>query len=197
MSDGGSITLADGTVIDMQTGTPRGEGMPGHVIVPTHDEAVKEVTRVRRRLADLPDVPEKMNIIGAVCSYYLFGLDDWEIAHAVGCTERQIGNIKMTAAFTDMVDAMRQNIVDGQAEDVRSLLARHAQTAATTMINELASPNGQNRIVAAKDVLDRAGHRPNDVVEHRHRIEGGLTIEYVSKKDDELPVINLNAEDIT
>lgn len=188
------ITLADGTQISTTTGQ---RVLPGHVVVPTNAEAVTEVTRVRRKLADLPDVPEKMNIVAAVCSYYMFGLDDWEIAHALGCTERQVQNIKLTEAFTDMMDMLQRNLIDGQAEGVRELLAKHASTAATTMVNELTSQNGQNRIVAAKDILDRAGHRPADIVEHRHKVEGGLTIEYVRKDDNELPDIELSAKDIT
>lgn len=192
------ITLADGTVIDTRTGRPRGQ-LPGHVIVPTNAEAVQEITRVRKRLADLPDLPPKqMHITAVVCAYYMFGLEDYEIAHALGVTERQVSNIKMTAAFDELVDTLQRNIVEGQQDDVRTFLSNHARTAADTMVRELASPNGQNRIVAAKDILDRAGHRPADVVEHRHKVEGGLTIEYVKKGGgDSIPDIDIVAEDVT
>lgn len=193
------LTLADGTVINTTTGRPVSNDVPpGFVEVPRHSDAQKEVTRVRKRLADLPDVPEKMNVISVVAAYYLFGLEDWEIAHAVGCTEKQVGNMKMTAPFTEMIDAMRRNIVEGEAEDVRSMLAEGAHTAARTMIGAMQSPNEQNRIVAAKDVMDRAGFRPVDVVEHKHKIEGGLTIEYVKKggEEDDMPTIDLTAEEV-
>lgn len=197
MSDG-TITLADGTVINAATGRP--QGLPGFTTVPTNEEAVQEVTRVRRRLSDLPDVPtQQMHITAVVCTYYMFGLENFEIAHAVGCTEKQVENIMMTAAFTDLVDAMRQNIVDGQADDVRTLLANSAMQAARTMTNELNNNNAQVRVVAAKDIMDRAGHRPADVVEHRHKVEGGLTIEYVKKggSEEDIPTIDLTAEDVT
>lgn len=195
MSEDGTLTLADGTVINTQTGRP--QGLPGLTVVPTNAEAVEEVTRVRRRLTDLPEPPKTMNVVSVVAAYYMFGLEDFEIAHAINCTTKQVENIKMTAAFDDMIDAMRQNLVDGQADDVRSMLANHARTAAHTMIQELSSANGQNRIVAAKDIMDRAGHRPADVVEHRHKVEGGLTIEYVKKGgEEERPIIDLSAEDV-
>jgi hypothetical protein len=196
MNETTTITLADGTVINTQTGRP--VGLVGHTVVPTNQEAVTEVTRVRRRLADLPDVDSKqLNIVSCVLSYYMFGLDDWEIALALGCTEQQVSNVKMTQAFTDMEAMFRKNLIDGQAGDVRDLIAQHARTAASVMVNELSSENGQNRIVAAKDLLDRAGHRPNDVIEHRHRIDGGLTIEYVKKGGDEgsMPNIDITARD--
>jgi len=195
VSDDNTITLADGTVINTQTG--RAQGVPGFTVVPTNQEAVHEVTRVRRRLADLPDIePKQLNIVSAVVTYYMFGLEDWEIAHALGCTEQQVVNVKMLQAFTDMEEMLRKNIVDGQQGDVRDLIAQHARTAANVMVSEMSSANGQNRIVAAKDLLDRAGHRPNDVIEHRHRVDGGLTIEYVKKGGDEgsMPDLTLDAE---
>lgn len=193
------LTLADGTVINTSTGRPVSNSVPpGYVEVPRHSDAQKEVMRVRKRLADLPDVPEKMNVISVIAAYYLFGLEDWEIAHAVGCTEKQVGNIKMTTPFTEMIDIMRQNIVDGEAEDVRAMLAEGARTGARVMLDAMHSASEQTRVVAAKDVMDRAGFRPADVVEHKHRIEGGLTIEYVSKgsNDDDLPTIDLSAEEV-
>ena len=194
MSDDGTITLADGTVINTTTGRPQ---LPGHVVVPTHTAAVQQITRVRKKLSDLPDVPEKLNIAAVVCTYYMFGLDDWEIAHAVGCTTHQVENIKMTPAFTSLVEGLRTNIMDGQSDDVRGLIAEHASRAAQVMAGELSSENGQNRIVAAKDIMDRAGHRPADIIEHRHKVDGGLTIEYVKKGgNDDAPRINLHAETI-
>lgn len=194
----GTITLADGTVIDTMTGKPhRANGVAtGFTVIPSSAEAVREVTRVRKRLADLPEVPEKMNIIAVISAYYLFGLEDFEIAHATGLTERQVGNIKMTSGFTDMIGALQKNMMDGQADDVRSIISEGARKAAQRMISSIDSGNEQAAIVAAKDVLDRAGHRPNDIVEHRHSIDGGLTIEYVKKSvAEDLPKINLTIKE--
>jgi hypothetical protein len=195
------ITLADGTVIDQTTGRPVGSGntqVPtGYIAIPTSTDAVREVTRVRKRLADLPDAPEKMHPIALVCTYYMFGLDDWEIAHALGITELQVGNIKVTDAFTSLLKTLQGNLVEGQADDVREILSNGAHTAAAVMMNGLHSDNEQTAIVAAKDVLDRAGHRPSDVIEHRHRIDGGLTIEYVKRGDDaDIPKIKVDMKEL-
>lgn len=204
-----TLTLADGTEISLQTGSPVAQQMspspsvpslangvpPGYTIVPSNTEAVTEVTRQRRRLSELPDVPEKMNIVSAIVAYHMFGLADFEIAHAIGCTTEQVERIKMTDAFASMLDTVTRSTLDAQANNVRDFLADGAMLAAQTMRNELLSPNGQNRIVAAKDILDRAGHRPADIVEHRHMVEGGLTIEYVKKGgNDSMPTLDLNAD---
>jgi hypothetical protein len=49
-------------------------------------------------------------------------------------------------------------------------------------------------MAAAKDVLDRSGHRPSDVVEHRHRMDGGLVIEIVKRDGAQMPVIDMESE---
>ena len=199
--DDNVITLNDGTRISTRTGRPVRDNAraapPGYVAVPSHSEAVRDIVKVRRRLADLPDIPSRMNVIGAVAAYHLFGLDDYEIAHALNCTERQVGNIKMTEAFGDLLSVMGQNIVETQQEDVRSLINLHARDAVTALTDALTSENEAVAVVAAKDILDRAGHRPVDVVEHRLRVEGGLTIEYVQKggTPEEMPVIDMQVED--
>jgi hypothetical protein len=44
---------------------------------------------------------------------------------------------------------------------------------------------------AARDILDRSGHRPADVVEHRHRMDGGLVIEVVRRDAVSVPTIDM------
>lgn len=195
-----TLTLHDGTVIDTSTGRPAKKSVapPGFVAIPTHTEARKEVVRVRKKLADLPDVPEKMNVIGAIAAYHMFGLGDHEIAHAIGCNEQQVGRIRLTEAFGSLIESMTSNIVQTQQEDVRALIQSHADKAARKIVETIDVEDEQLAFLASKDVLDRTGHRPADIVEHRHRVEGGLTIEYIRRSsDDDVPTIELTAEDVT
>lgn len=193
------LTLADGTQIDTRTGRPiRENGVPrGFVEVPTHDEARRAVINVRKRVSDLPEAPEKMNIIAVVAAYYMFGLNEYETAMALGCTEQQVQRIKMTEAFSTLVETMSRNIVEADSDDVRTMIVAHSRDAVRTVVSTMGSENEQVALAAAKDILDRAGHRPADVVEHRHKVEGGLTIEYVRKGEkDDIPTLDLTAEHI-
>ena len=78
--------------------------------------------------------------------------------------------------------------------DVRGMFVEKSRRAADVMFELLDSDSEATKGAAAKDVLDRAGQRPIDVIEHRHKMEGGLTIEYVEKKDD-IPTIDVEAEE--
>jgi hypothetical protein len=161
--------------------------MGGLLEIPSQRDAQRIVTQTRRKLVDLPEVPRTMNGISAVISYTLFGLDDSEIAIAVGLTEKQVGLIKMTDAYASMYDTLVQSIMDAEANDVRDMFRQHSRTAANVLVDSLHNGGRGDRIVAAKDFLDRAGHRPADVVEHRMRVEGGLVIEIIKRDEAQQP----------
>lgn len=184
------MTLADGTVIDMLTGRPVRQSRS--IVVPTHQEAVREVTRVRKRVHDLPEAPAKMNAISLVAMYHMFGLSDMDVAYVTGLTEAQVGNIKKLDAYTQMMQTIAEGVAKADVDHVRNTIESHALAAVETVVDVMNSEDEKARLVAAKDILDRAGHRPADVVEHKHKLEGGLTIEYITKDtNSSIPVIDV------
>jgi hypothetical protein len=163
--------------------------------VPTNREATQLVVSARRKLADLPDVPRTMNTISVVLSYSLFGLSDEEIALATGLTELQVGTVKMNDAYTQMRDTVVGSIIASESDDVRQLFQTNSRMAVNTMLSVLhRSKSETNKISVARDILDRAGHRPADVVEHRHKLDGGLTIEIITRDNKAMPTIDLEVE---
>jgi hypothetical protein len=167
---------------------------PEFVEVPTHEEAQRIVTAARRKLSELPEVPRTMNAIGVILSYTLFGLDDEEIAIATGLSAEQIGRIKVGDPYTQMHDAIVRTVLDSETTVVRDLFTKNARNAAQVVVQAMAEGTRADRIAAAKDILDRSGHRPSDVVEHRHRMDGGLVIEIVKRDGAVLPVIDMERE---
>jgi hypothetical protein len=132
-----------------------------------------------------------MNAIGAVLSYTLFGLDSEETAYAVGTTIERIEKIKNSDPYRQMYDAVVRSVLDSETDVVRELIAKNARIAAQVMVDGLQAGNRADRMAAARDVLDRSGHRPADVVEHRHRMDGGLVIEVVRRDAVNVPTIDM------
>ena len=159
------------------------------------DTSVEPVIRpqVRRRVTDLPALPKQMNAIGAVFSYVMFGLDDEEIASATGLGLAQVASIRDSDPYRQLHEAVIRTVLDGQSDTVREMLARNARHAATTMVEALQSGTRADRMAAARDILDRSGHRPADVVEHRHRMDGGLVIEVVKRDEVRIPTIDMGS----
>lgn len=198
------LQLADGTIIDPSTGTPVPVETPTSVadVDETDASTIEEdydapviTAPVRRKLADLPEQPSKMNAIAVVAAYHLFGIDDNEIAHALNVDIEMIDRVRTTEAFTTLIDAINDNIREAIQDRVRSHFEHNSLAAARFVSSRIrdSKEDSKVRLAAANSILDRAGHRPADVHEHRVRVEGGLTIEYVKRNtNDTLPDIGLH-----
>ena len=186
------LVLADGTKINPIDGNIITDISDAVIEVPNTQDIKQEITASRRRISDLPVPPAQMNTISVILSYTLFGISDDDISNIISLPIEQVVNIKKLDAYGELQTQFVKNIVESDLSDVRGMFVQQSRGAANVMFSAMNNEeNGiTTRMTAAKDVLDRAGQRPVDVVEHRHRMEGGLTIEYVEKKDD-IPTIDI------
>jgi hypothetical protein len=188
------LVLADGTKIDPTNGSIINDEIL--VEVPNTETIKQEIVAARKRINDLPVPPKQMNTLSVIISYSLFGLSDNDIAYLLSIETDELKNIKSSDVYIELQKTLVQNILASDASDVRGMFVQHSKDAASVMFNAMIDQaNGVNtRMAAAKDVLDRAGHRPADVVEHKHSLEGGLTIEYIDNKN-EIPVIDVTPKE--
>ncbi len=165
------------------------------VEVPNNQQAVQLVEGTRRKLADLPVTPRHLNPIACVCFYTMFGLDSQEIGVATGLGLDQINKIRMTNEYAIMQTAVVDAVLQSETGEVKGFIQKSAFTAAKRVNDLVHSSNSDVSLRAAKDVLDRAGLRPADVVEHRSRMDMGLVIEFVDRRADEgRPIIDMDKE---
>lgn len=161
-------------------------------VVPTNRKTQQLEGARLKRLADLPNPPKEMNVVSVILSYVLFGLDNEDIATAVNVTVNQVELIKSSDAYKTMYETAVDTIRENDLDNIRSMFVKNSKAAARTVNNLMYSDEDMIKLKAAQDILDRAGHRPKDVTEHIHSLEGGLTIEYIKKKDKEdLPIIDI------
>lgn len=168
---------------------PRSEA---YVEVPTHRDAQRQVVATRRRLADLPDVPQRMNTISVVLTYELFGLFPNDVALATGLTLEQVTNIMMLDAYQDMRSTVVNGIVEKDAETVRDVFMQKSLRSASRIVELAESSRPDIALAASREVLDRGGHTVKQIVEHRHKMEGGLVIEVIKRDNTrEVPTIDV------
>ena len=187
------LVLADGTKINPIDGAIVTDEIL--VEVPNTEQIKREIVSARKRISDLPVPPNQMNTLSVVISYTLFGISDDDISYTLNIAPDQLERIKSSDAYADLQTQFIKSLMDSDLADVRSLFVQRSRTAADRVFSLMDSESEATRMMAAKDVLDRAGQRPVDVVEHRHKMEGGLTIEYVEKKDD-LPTIDITPQEM-
>ena len=172
-----------------------GETTAGFIQVPTNVELQQKVVSVRRNLGDLPDLPEKMNTIGVVLSYELFGLSVADTATVTGLTDEQVGRIRMLDAYHTIRKDVTQAIIDRDSEDVRDMFVQQSHLAANKMFDHMMSEKVEVSLVAARDVLDRGGFMPKQISEHTLRVEGGLKIEHI-RRDNSVDIPTIEHKDV-
>lgn len=173
----GSQLMPDGRVIKPGKATS-----VSFTPVPVRNEAQQIVARTRRRLADLPALPKATNAVAVVLTYSLLGLNDEDIAIAMSLTVNQVASIRATEAYREVQRSVVSTIQEHDTDDIRSIIAQKSRAAVEKIGTLMESADDEAvQFRAAQDMLDRAGHRPADVVEHRHAVMGGLVIEMVDK----------------
>lgn len=188
------LMLADGTIVE-PNGRVRKPAPTRFNPVPSNTEAQRTLAKANRRLADLPALPAQLNVISVVMCYSLWGLSDQEIAIATNLSADQVQRVRAHEAYSRMQQEVVTSVIEQDSASVRDLLAKHAHDAAHKVIGLMNSEDDVVSLRASTDILDRAGHRPADVVEHRHTLEGGLRIEYITRDDTvKLPTIDLSPE---
>lgn len=189
------LVLADGSTV-MPNGKVVRPKKESTVEVPSNGQAQRMIAQTRRRVADLPALPKTMNSISVVLSYTLFGLDETEVALATGLSVDQVGSIKMLEAYGRMQEEVTNAVLASDTGSVRDMISQHSRAAVSKIVDIVENGADDLALSASKDILDRAGHRPVDVVEHRHRLDGGLVIE-IRKKDDtaSAPMIDITPGD--
>ncbi len=190
------LILADGTMINPEDGSVV-KDEPDEVIVevPNNEELQREIVAARVRLHDLPAPPQQMNSLSVVLSYSLFGVSNEDIATVLHITPEHVASIKSSEIYLTLQNQIVDNIVKSDQDAVRNMFAAQSIRAANRMNGLLDSDSENIQLQAAKDILDRGGHRPADVIEHRHKHEGGLTIQYVeSDRAKDIPSTTIEGE---
>lgn len=152
--------------------------------LPASGKGQQDFIRVRRTLADLPLPAKQMNVISAVCAYTLMGLSDRDISEALNMTIDRVGRVKMMDGYIQFYDNVVKSIIDEEANDVRSLFAANARKAAGNLVDLASEAENEGvRLKANQDILDRAGHRPADVVLVKGQLDTTLKVVYVEDED--------------
>ena len=165
------------------------------ISVPSNTEAAGIIEGTRRKLADLPISPKHLNPIACICLYTLYGLDTQEISVATGVPVDRVCSIRMSNEYAVMQRAVVDSVMETETGSVKDYIKKSADKAALKVVQQIGHANADVAYRASKDVLDRAGLRPNDVIEHRGRMDVGLVIELVDRAmDRDRPIIDMENE---
>lgn len=152
-------------------------------VIKTNTQLQQEDARIRHKIDELPLQTGKMNTISVVLSYYLFGLTTRDISIITKLPEDQVQNIIMLPAFDQMLKAVTKSIIENDTQDVRDFISKQTKKAASKVVEIMETASPKFALEAAKDLLDRGGHRPVDIVEHVNKMDGELRIVHIRKDE--------------
>lgn len=116
----------------------------------------------RRSILDLTLTSQQMAVVNNVLVYTLWGLPDDEIAIQCGCTVGDVYTVRDLSEYTKMRDALIDGVRASYTASAHGVISKHAAAAATIIAATLKSPSKRMQFDAARDILDRSGHRPVD-----------------------------------
>lgn len=191
------LRLANGTLVDANGRVVKEKPAQRMTMVPSNTQARELVIKANRRIADLPALPDRMNGLSAILVYTMFGLADTEIAVATGLTIEQIKTIRSHDAYHKLQEDVTANIIAADQDRIRSVINQHTDTAINRVVSLMESEDDKTALKASQDILDRGGHRPVDIVHHKHSLEGTLRVVHVEKKSTHnIPVIDVFGNDV-
>lgn len=159
------------------------------------DELLKDVfvdenvETFQRTLADINVPKAEFNPIMLVLSYALWGLDEHAIARFLEVEVEQVRTIQSTELYTKTRAEMLEAIRYAEQATIHGYLTQKARAAAVTVAANMAAKKPEVQLAAANSILDRAGFRPVDRVEHTMRFEDELRIVHIQK--DKTPTIDV------
>lgn len=150
---------------------------------------------IRRGLVDLPADHRAVTTVGVVWLYHALGITDAEIAEAIGLRISQVEMMKQMQLFSQLDEMVRTNLAILAHFDVQKRIDNLSGDALDELENMLTDsdvkPATRARILM--NMLDRGGFAPKQIMEHKHSLEGGLTIRHIREvaQPKDMPTINV------
>lgn len=143
--------------------------------------ATRTLERMHRKLGDLPDIPQKMNPVAAVILYTCIGLNDADIATALGATEAQIATIKESELYSQLFKLFDRTVFDDAKRNAQHIIARATDRAAERIVEAVDSNDPLIALAASRDVMRLGNVSLEDKGE---RAISGLHIRITRKEDE-------------
>lgn len=158
------------------------------------DDPYEDAEPFRRTLADITTDAKQFNPVMLVLAYSMWGLDASAIAILLRQERRSIEQIMESDLFITTRKQMLESIRYIETGAIHGYLATKALDAAKVVAKTLHDKDGDRKLRAAQDILDRTGFRPADRVEHVMRFEDELRI--VHLQETRTPTIDVGFEEV-
>lgn len=185
---GAPLQLADGSVLQ-----PTVASTFKRTEILSNTAAQRLVSNTHRKLEELPATAKQLNGFAAVLTYTGIGLSDDEISVATGLTGEQIVWMRQQPAYTTLETYILSAAKQEAVSEIKAILVGGEIKAATKIVELVESDNEKISLAAARDILDRGGHKAAEQIDIRQSMMNEFRIEVVDKRE-RLPIIDLEID---
>lgn len=138
----------------------------------------------RRVISDLRASPQSTNVALVVLGYTLLGISDGEIASSTGLAPHEVNLVRESRIYSEAFENIMRELISANSEYIECRIAAHSSMALDNIAGiARKSKNTGYRLTASRDLLDRAGHRPQDNASRQNQGMNELHIVITSPKD--------------
>ncbi len=141
---------------------------------------------VRRAFRDFAATPKSLRAVAVVFVFTSLGVSDREIVEELSISQENIDELRKTASYAEVFDAMLNEFININSGLLQSRIHSYSHSA-LSKVAHLASHalKEETAFTASKDILDRAGTRPQDMVKNQLSSGNELRIT-ITRKDNEI-----------
>jgi hypothetical protein len=151
-----TLVLPNGKVI-----APNGHlldpAVMGATVIENGKTAIALVSKMKRTLGDMPDIPRNMNPVACVIVYTQVGLDDEAIAECLNTTIENIKRLKESEIYSKLSELFEERVFDDEQRTARHIISKHSARAAQKIVDLVSSQSGDLALMASRDVLRIGG----------------------------------------
>ena len=148
---------------------------------------------VKRVISDLRSPPQAVNVAIVILGYTLLGISDGEVCSATNLTLEEVFKVRASRIYSEAFENIMRELINANSEFIECRVAAYSGMALGQVASIAAAGKRENnRLTASRDILDRAGHRPQDNAARQNSGMNELHIVITNSKDDVTTEIKLN-----
>jgi hypothetical protein len=139
----------------------------------------------KRDLKNFPANPAMFKAVSVVFSMTAYGISNIEICESLNITNDQLEELRSHQGYSELFNSVFNEFINANSEMLQSRIAAYSHMA-VGKIGQLVTKAKKEEVqlAASKDILDRAGMRPQDLTANQAASQNELQIRITKKVDD-------------
>lgn len=178
---GDPLVLADGTIVKEEV---RHEPLKlGATTLSTDPTNFRPAGK--RIIRDFPANTQMFKALSVVFSFTMYGISNLEICDELGIDVDQLNELRAHHGYQELFNSVFSEFINANSDMLQSRIAAYS-AAAVSKIGHLSThgKKEETQLAASKDILDRAGMRPQDLEKVQAASMNELQIRITKKSDD-------------